>query len=281
MTAFATYTPVGIPRYNFNERHVLSAAAALTPGDFYQQADGLLGFYSGLESAALYDPVCFYVTGIYDGLANATTDTWVDGAAVWFDTVTKTFKTAYATNGVYAGTAVGAKVTGTKYVTFALNGNIAPSLSGAATATTLAVSSTSAFTGNVTEAGTHTQTGLLTANGGLTMGGKIARTANDTPVAAAGSAYTDAAAVGAQDIITISSDSAAKGVKLLTGAAGQVKKIINTSATACKLYPATGGTLSGLGANASVTVAASHQLTCTCTAADKWTVIDDGAILAA
>lgn len=281
MTAFATFTPVGIPRYNFNERHAASAAAALTPGDFYQQADGLLGFFAGQESAAIGDPVCFNVTGIYDVLCNATTDTYADGAAVWFDTVTKTFKTAYATNGVYAGTAVGAKVTGTARVLLALNGNIAPSLSAAATATTLAVSSTSAFTGAVTAAGALTVTGLVTANGGITMGGKLALTASNTPVAAAGSAYTDATAVGVHDIITISSDSAAKGVKLLTGVAGQRKVIINTTATACKLYPATGGTLSGLSANANVTVAASHILVCICVAADTWYVEDAGAILAA
>jgi hypothetical protein len=164
MTAFAQYTPVGIPRYNFNERHV-AAAATLTPGDFYQQADGLLGFYSGLESAASADPVVFYTTGIYDGLKYLTTDTYVDGAPVYFNTVTKVFRTSLASNCVYAGTAIGANVTGTSYVRFSLNGNIAPSLSGAATATTLTVSSTATLSGAVSVGGALTVTGPTAAFG--------------------------------------------------------------------------------------------------------------------
>ena len=60
-----------------------------------------------------------------------------------------------------------------------------------------------------------------------------------------------------------------------------MKRIVNTTATACKLYAATGGTLSGLTANAPVTVAASHVLVCYCLAADTWYVEDAGALLAA
>jgi hypothetical protein len=104
---------------------------------------------------------------------------------------------------------------------------------------------------------------------------------NNTPVAAAGSTKTDAAAIGAQDVATVSSDSAAKGVKLLAGIAGQVITLINSTATACKLYPHSGGTLSGLAADAPVTIAASHVVRCYCTAADTWYVEDCGAILAA
>lgn len=103
---------------------------------------------------------------------------------------------------------------------------------------------------------------------------------NNTPVAAAGNAAGNATAIGAQDTVTISSDSAAKGVKLLTGVAGQVVTLINTTATACKLYPASGGTLSGLTADAPVTIAASHIVKCHCLAADTWRVQDCGAELA-
>ena len=280
MTSYPVYAPVGILRYNFNERHV-SAAAALTPGDFYAQADGLIGAYAGLEAAVQNDPVVFYVSGIYNVTCAATTDTYLDGAAVYFDTVNKVAATAGSGTCLYMGTSVGAKVTGSTRVRVNLNGNIAPSLAGAATATTLSVSGASTLTGAASLGSTLGVTGLATLSAGATLGGKLTLTASNTPVAAAGSTYADAAAVGAQDLITISSDSAAKGVKLLTGAAGQVKRIVNTTATACKLYAATGGTLSGLTANAPVTVAASHVLVCYCLAADTWYVEDAGALLAA
>ncbi len=271
MTAYSQYTPVGLPRYTFQERQV-AAAAALNPGDFYEQADGLLGWYTGLEAAAIGDQVVFYVTGVYDGLCNATSDTYIAGAPVFFDTVTKTFKTTLAANGVFAGNAVVAKPTGSSTVTFALNSLQSVT---ATTAASWTVSGATALNGAATCGSTLTVTGLTT------LSGELAVAANNTPVAAAGSTYANATAVGAQDIVTISSDTASKGVKLLTGVAGQVITLINTTATACKLYAATGGTLSGLAANAPVTIAASHIVRCHCTAADTWYVEDCGAVLAA
>lgn len=278
--SYAVFTPVGILRHPQHERHV-AAAAALTPGDFYTQADGLIGAYAGMEAASTNDPVVFYMSGVYDVLCAATSDTYAAGAAVYFDTVNKYATTTGSATCLYMGTCEVAKVTGAKTVRVILNGNIAPSLAGAATATTLTVSGATTLSSTLAVTGATTATGAITANGGIVMGGTLKLTASNTPVAAAGSAYTDATAVGAQDIITISSDSAAKGVKLLTGVAGQRKVLINTTATACKLYPATGGTLSGLSANANVTIAASHIVVCICTAADTWYVEDAGAVLAA
>jgi hypothetical protein len=92
--------------------------------------------------------------------------------------------------------------------------------------------------------------------------------------AAAGSTHTDAAALSATNTTYITSDSAAKGVKLPTGAAGDVMEVINNSATAAKLYPATSGSINGLSTNAAVVVPASKGVRCFCSAVDTWTVFD-------
>jgi len=93
-------------------------------------------------------------------------------------------------------------------------------------------------------------------------------------VAATGSVYTDAASLGITNTTFITCDSSAKGVKLPTGAAGDIMEVINNSSTAAKLYPATGGTLNGLSANAAVVIPASKGVRCFCSAADTWTVFD-------
>ena len=95
-----------------------------------------------------------------------------------------------------------------------------------------------------------------------------------TPVAAAGSVTGDAAALGSTKTVYVSSDGAAKGVILETGTAGMIKNVINTSSTACEIYPATGGTLNGAAANASMVVPASSGVLCICSAADTWKVYD-------
>ena len=95
-----------------------------------------------------------------------------------------------------------------------------------------------------------------------------------TPVAAAGSVTGDAAQLGNAKTVYVSSDGAAKGVILETGAAGMIKTVINTSSTACEIYPATGGTLNGASANASMVVPASKGVMCVCSAADTWKVYD-------
>ena len=92
--------------------------------------------------------------------------------------------------------------------------------------------------------------------------------------AATGSTYLDAAALAATNTTYITSDSAAKGVKLPTGAPGDIMEVINTSATAAKLYPATTGVLNGQAANAGVVIPASKGVRCFCSAIDTWTVFD-------
>lgn len=95
-----------------------------------------------------------------------------------------------------------------------------------------------------------------------------------TAVAAAGSTVADAGQLAASAVVTITSDGATKGVKLPTGAAGMVIDVLNGSATACELYAASGGTVNGLAADASVVVPASKGLRCFCTAADTWIAYD-------
>jgi hypothetical protein len=97
---------------------------------------------------------------------------------------------------------------------------------------------------------------------------------NATPTAAAGSTYLDAAALAATNTTFITSDSAAKGVKLPTGAAGDVMEVINNSAITAKLYPATSGTINGLGVNAAVVIPASKGVRCFCSAVNTWTVFE-------
>lgn len=92
--------------------------------------------------------------------------------------------------------------------------------------------------------------------------------------AAAGSTYSDAEPLAATNTTFITCDSTAKGVKLPTGAAGDIMSVINSSSTAAKLYPAAGGTLNGLSANAAIVVPASKGVLCFCSAADTWTVFD-------
>jgi len=114
-------------------------------------------------------------------------------------------------------------------------------------------------------------TGTYKTSTGLnTVGGKQALKVIATPVAAAATP----SALGSANIVTISSDTASKGTKLLTGVAGDVIYVLNTSSTAAALYPATGGTINGGAANAQYAVPASKGSLAICTAADTWSLYD-------
>lgn len=105
--------------------------------------------------------------------------------------------------------------------------------------------------------------------GGLT---KISHTL--TPVAAAGSTVADAAALNSTIINHITSDSAAKGVKLPTTAQGHWGFVVNNSSTAAEFYAASGGTVNGLSADASVVIPASKGLFWFATAANTVIAFD-------
>lgn len=95
-----------------------------------------------------------------------------------------------------------------------------------------------------------------------------------TPVAAAGSTVADAGQLASTMINHITSDSAAKGVKFPTGAQNHLMIVINDSSTAAELYAASGGTVNGLSADASVVIPASKGVMAFCTAANTWIVFD-------
>lgn len=127
-------------------------------------------------------------------------------------------------------------------------------------------------------------TGTFKTSTGLnTVGGKQALKVIATPVAAAGAGggVAGATALGSANIVTISSDGATKGVKLLTGVAGDVIQIINTSGTAANLFAASGGTINGGAADAGCAVPASKGVIAICTAADTWSVFDMTALAGA
>ncbi len=118
-------------------------------------------------------------------------------------------------------------------------------------------------------------TGTFKTSTGLnTLGGYAGLKTNATPVAAAGSAVGSAAALNSANFQKVSSDSAAKGVVLPTGVAGQFQIIENTSSTACEIYAASGGTVNGGSPDASITIPASKGVLCICFAADTWIVYD-------
>lgn len=118
-------------------------------------------------------------------------------------------------------------------------------------------------------------TGVFKTSAGLnTFSGKASFKTIATPVAAAGSTHSNAAALGSGNELYISSDSAAKGVILVAGAIGDMVNVINTSATAAILYPASGGTINGLSADAGILIPASKGTLLFCSAADTWTAFD-------
>lgn len=117
---------------------------------------------------------------------------------------------------------------------------------------------------------------FLTSTGQNTIGGKVAFKTIATPVAATGAAggVAGAAALGSASTVVVSSDGATKGVKFLTGVTGDIVHVINSSATACNLFAASGGTINGGATNAGCTIPASKGVLAICTAADTWTVYD-------
>jgi hypothetical protein len=95
-----------------------------------------------------------------------------------------------------------------------------------------------------------------------------------TPVAADGTNSATAAALPTTNTAFITCDLATKGVRLPTGAAGDIIEVINNDATAARLYPASGGVLNGLAADAAVVIPASKGVRCFCSSANTWVVFD-------
>jgi hypothetical protein len=96
-----------------------------------------------------------------------------------------------------------------------------------------------------------------------------------TPVAAAGSSISDAAALADTMITHITSDGSAKGVKLpAVTAAGVIRIVVNNSSTAAEIYAESTGTINGASADASMVIPASKGVLCISTAAKTWIAFD-------
>lgn len=96
-------------------------------------------------------------------------------------------------------------------------------------------------------------------------------------VAAAGSAIGDAAQLGT-GVCPVSTDNAAKGVKLpAPTTVGELVIVINTAAsTALELYPAAGDTINGESAGTPFTIAAKGLVLCVADSLDSWRIAELG-----
>ena len=112
---------------------------------------------------------------------------------------------------------------------------------------------------------TLTVTGALTASGGVT--GKVRLPV--AAVAATGSAQGDAAAL-VEGLNVVSAADGTKGVKLPTAVAGMVVIVKNTAGAALKIYPATGGTVNALSANAAYSITNLTSTLLVASSATQW-----------
>jgi hypothetical protein len=124
---------------------------------------------------------------------------------------------------------------------------------------------TTAAQPNITSVGTLTS---LTVSGNLACGAFFDASVN-AAVSAAGTAQGNATVI-ATEIAVITSCASGAGVALPTGLAGIRVTLINTTANACLVYPASGGTINSLAQNAAFSLAAGGRLDYVCTSATQW-----------
>jgi len=106
-----------------------------------------------------------------------------------------------------------------------------------------------------------TVTGALTASGGVRV--PVAA------VAAAGSTQSNAAALS-EGLNVVSAADGTKGVVLPTAVAGMVVIVKNTAGAALKIYPATGGTVNALSANAAYSITNLTSTLLVASSATQW-----------
>jgi hypothetical protein len=124
---------------------------------------------------------------------------------------------------------------------------------------------TTAAQPNITSVGTLTS---LTVSGNLACGAFFDASVN-AAVSAAGTAQGNATVI-ASEINVVSTVASGAGVALPTGLAGIRVTLINTSANALLVYPASGGAINSLATNASYSLPASGRLEFVCTSATQW-----------
>jgi len=106
-----------------------------------------------------------------------------------------------------------------------------------------------------------TVTGALTASGGVRV--PVAA------VAATGSTQSNAAALS-EGLNVVSAADGTKGVVLPTAVAGMVVIVKNTAGAALKIYPATGGTVNALSANAAYSITNLTSTLLVASSATQW-----------
>ena len=118
---------------------------------------------------------------------------------------------------------------------------------------------------NITSVGTLSS---LTVSGNLACGAFFDASVN-AAVSAAGTAQGNATVI-ASEINVVSTVASGAGVALPTGLAGIRVTLINTSANALLVYPASGGAINSLATNASYSLPASGRLEFVCVSATQW-----------
>jgi hypothetical protein len=148
-----------------------------------------------------------------------------------------------------------------------LSGAYSISVDSATTAGTV----TTAAQPNITSVGTLTSatvSGNITAQNSINITNYLVQSVA-TGISAAGSTQGTATAL-AKDINVVSTVSAGQGVVLPTAVAGMRISVFNTSATALSVYPATGGAINSLAANAAFSHAAGARLDFVATSTTQW-----------
>jgi hypothetical protein len=143
-------------------------------------------------------------------------------------------------------------------------------LSGAATSATTAGTVTTAAQPNITSTGTLTS---LTVSGNIS-GANVISTNNHvfsvaTAISAAGTVQGNATAI-TKDFNVVSTVASGAGVRLPTAIAGYRITVINTSANALAVYPATSGIINSAAANAAYSQPAGSRLDYISTTTTQW-----------
>lgn len=117
--------------------------------------------------------------------------------------------------------------------------------------------------------------GGLQINGTDVTNGLNAKAAASTgaasgTVAATGSVQGDAAAIPTGDFVVVTAADGTKGVILPTPTAGQQILVKNNAAAILKVYPATGGAINGLSANAAISMAANTPAIFAASSPTQW-----------
>ena len=198
--------------------------------------------------------------------ANVTAgNVYANSGTVGASLLTGTLTTAAQPNITSTGTLTSLAVTGN------ITGGNVYANSGTIGASLLTGTLTTASQPNITSTGTLTSltvSGNVTAQANLTLTTYLVQSVA-TGISAAGSTQGTATAL-AKDINVVATVSAGQGVVLPTAVAGMRITVMNTSATAVNVYPASGGAINSGAANAAYSLAAGGRLDFIATTTTQW-----------